>query len=311
MKVCFCGLGSIGKRHLLNLSRVARELNINLELHALRKTGRALESGLSALIAKQAADESGLDSRYDIAFVTNPTALHFDTIKAMAGRTNHIFIEKPVFDGLARRAEELGLQPDGVYYVAGPMRYSGVIQKLAELAAEEPVYCARAICSSYLPDWRPGADYRQVYSARKALGGGVGIDLIHEWDYLVRLFGFPRKLYSLGGKYSRLEIDSADLAVYIAEYPDKAVELHLDYFGRLPRREIELFTQNGTITGDLMKNTISFTDGRGPIRFQEDDNELFLREMRFFIDKIRSGQSYNNIGHCVKLLSLALGKAAE
>ena len=47
----------------------------------------------------------------------------------------------------------------------------------------------------------PAVDHRTVYSARKALGGGVTIDLIHEWDYLVELFGVPEKLYTFKGTY--------------------------------------------------------------------------------------------------------------
>ena len=58
------------------------------------------------------------------------------------------------------------------------------------------VYSARVLCSSYLPGWRPGVDYRTVYSAHKDMGGGVTIDLIHEWDYLVELFGKPEKMYN-------------------------------------------------------------------------------------------------------------------
>lgn len=308
MKVCFCGLGSIGKRHLLNLCRVCCERNIELEIHAFRQTDTALEERFTSLLSKQITEENKLDSDYDIVFVTNPTVLHFDTIKSMAVRTNNMFIEKPIFDTCERRAEELKFCGKGVYYVAGPLRYSPVIQKLKKIIANETVYCVRAICSSYLPNWRPNVDYRQVYSAKKELGGGAAIDLIHEWDYITCLFGFPQKVYSICGKYSRLQIDSEDLALYIAEYADKAVEIHLDYFGRVARREIEIFTQNGTIRGDLIKNCVSFTDSREPICFTEEGNDVYLREMNFFIDKILSGQSYSNIDRCIKVLNIAQGK---
>lgn len=308
MKVCFCGLGSVGKRHLLNLRRICRERSIGLEIHAYRGTDRVLPDEIAAQLSRQITDAAALDPDYDIVFVTNPTALHYGTIREMCGRTRSMFIEKPVFDGTKLCADKLPLNAQGVYYVAGPLRYSSVIQKLRQEIAVETVYCARAICSSYLPDWRPNADYRQVYSAKKELGGGVAVDLIHEWDYLVSLFGFPQSVYRVSGKYSRLEIDSDDLALYIAAYADKAVEIHLDYFGRVPRREIEFFTQNGTIKGDLIKRSIEFSDCRASVRFVEEENDLYLREMNFFIGQVLSGRSYSNIDHSIRVLKLALGK---
>ncbi len=311
MKVCFCGLGSIGIRHLKNLNLIAHEQNINFEIHALRKTDKVLENKLSALIAKQVISENELDNDYDIVFVTNPTSLHYDTIKTMADKTKHMFIEKPVFDREEYNLKTLNLKENGVYYVAGPLRFSPVIKKLKDIILEENIYCVRVICSSYLPDWRPNVDYRQVYSARKYMGGGVDIDLIHEWDYITYLFGFPQTVFRICGKYSDLEIDSEDLAVYIAEYKDKAVELHLDYFGRAEQRKIEIFTKNATITGDLIKNTIFFTDGRAQIQFDESDNNIYLDEMRFFIDKIKNGIDFNNISHCNAVLKIALGKETE
>lgn len=66
-----------------------------------------------------------------------------------------------------------------------------------------------------------------MYSAHKALGGGVTIDLIHEWDYLVDLFGVPETICNIRGKYSDLEIDSDDLSIYIAQYPTLLAEVHL------------------------------------------------------------------------------------
>ena len=84
------------------------------------------------------------------------------------------------------------------------------------------------------------------------MGGGVTIDLIHEWDYLVELFGKPEKMYNFKGTYSHLEIDSDDLSVYIAQYPTLLCEVHLDYFGREYRRSIELLCKNGTVTAELV-----------------------------------------------------------
>jgi len=305
LKVCFCGLGSIGKRHLRNLIRVAPEFHMPLTIHALRKTGRVLEESISGLITKQITDESGLDRDYDIAFITNPTGMHVETMRTMADRTQHMFIEKPVSDG-RDGAGNLDVRQGGVQYVAGPLRYSPVIQRLREMIGRRRVYSVRAICSSYLPDWRPGLDYRQTYSAKKELGGGVDIDLIHEWDYIVDLFGFPEQVHRICGKYSDLAIDSPDIAIYIAEYENMAAELHLDYFGREVRREIELFTADGTIAGDLIRNTVTYTGER--IHFAEDDNDMYMREMRFFLGRIQEGRAFNNIRHCLAVLDIALGR---
>ncbi|NMB96954.1 MAG: Gfo/Idh/MocA family oxidoreductase [Clostridiaceae bacterium] len=307
-KVCFCGLGSIGKRHFKNLQTIAWEQGIFFETHALRKTDKVLEEEIKGHISRQIFDENQLDNNYDIVFITNPTNLHYDTIRTMADKTKHMFIEKPIFDSKEYRLEALNFNKSGVYYVAGPLRFSSVIQKLRDIIPHEKIYCVRVICSSYLPDWRPNVDYRLVYSASKEKGGGVAIDLIHEWDYITYLFGFPKKVFSICGKYSHLEIDSEDLAVYIAEYNDKVVELHLDYFGREHRREIEIFTKNGTITCDLVKNIISFTDDREQIHFDEAKNEFYLREMRFFIDNILKNNCFNNIQHSYSVLNLALGR---
>ncbi len=44
-------------------------------------------------------------------------------------------------------------------------------------------------------------DYGRVYSAQKAMGGGVTLDLIHEGDYLIDLFGAPEECCNLRGQF--------------------------------------------------------------------------------------------------------------
>jgi predicted dehydrogenase len=304
MKVCFFGLGSIGTRHLKNLCTIAGEKGINLKIHAFRNTKKHLEKGIEDIIETIIYNENKLENDYDIVFIANPSSMHFDTIKLMEGKTKNMFIEKPLCEDSHYDFSSI-LEKPGVYYVACPLRYSNTIQELSKVVNSEKIFCVRVICSSYLPDWRPNTDYREGYSARKDFGGGVRADLIHEWDYITYLFGYPKDVKCIYGKYSDLEIDSEDVAIYIARYEDKVVELHLDYFGRVPKRSIELFTQKGTIVCDMINNTISYSDKSESISFDMDRNSVYIREMEFFIENVMQKTNFNNILHSKKIIDLA------
>lgn len=308
----FIGLGSIGTRHLNNLTALAAQRGLDLRADALRSDpARPLRPGVAERLHAQfqSLTDAAALPRYDLAFITNPTSLHADALRLVAGRASALFIEKPIFD--RTDVDLAALLPAGQKaYVAAPMRWCGAMLALKkQLPALRP-YCARVICSSYLPDWRPGVDYRTVYSAHKALGGGVTIDLIHEWDYLVELFGVPQKLYALRGQYSDLEIDSDDLSVYIAQYPTLLAEVHLDYFGRGYRRAIELFCRDGSAVADFGAGTLTLPDGSVE-HCEEDVNARYLREMAYFLDYAAAkgtAPSCNPPDMALDVLRLTLGE---
>ena len=307
----FVGLGSIGTRHLKNLANLCADRGWAMQADALRSDlSRPLRDGVAELLHAQYTDMADAPAHYDLVFITNPTSLHADALTQVKGRGEALFIEKPIFS-----AEQTGLAlanylPTGQKaYVAAPMRWCGVMLALKDRLPALHPYCARVICSSYLPDWRPGVDYRTVYSAHKALGGGVTIDLIHEWDYLVELFGVPEKLYNFKGTYSDLEIDSDDLSVYIAKYPTLLAEVHLDYFGRGYRRSIELFCHDGSYLADFGAGTLTLPDGTVQ-HYEEDVNRRYEREMEYFVDYALtgSGESCNPPALALKVLKLTLGE---
>lgn len=249
LKIGIVGLGSIGTRHLRNLTTVLDERNINYEMDAIRSnTGKPVSSEIATLIKWNVSLEKAVKENYDILFITNPTSMHFNTLQKFSKNAKAFFVEKPVFDTWDVDLDDLQLEKDKVVYVACPLRYTAVIDYLKKNIDIKDIFSARIISSSYLPEWRPGVDYRQTYSAKKELGGGVSIDLIHEWDYLYYLFGEPDEVCSFKGKYSDLEINSDDLAVSMARYSDKIAEIHLDYFGRSPIREIQLFTADDILS---------------------------------------------------------------
>ena len=310
LKVCFVGIGSIAKRHIINLKRICAEDGINLIVDAISRSGRRREEPVFELIRSVYANENELEDIYDIFFITNPTEYHIDTLKRVTPYGKNFFIEKPI-SSLKQidSAEEYRLKENAVYYVACPLRYNAVIQYIKDNISPNEVISVRSISSSYLPDWRPGQDYRNTYSAHKNLGGGVSIDLIHEWDYLTFIFGLPDKLKYLLGKKSDLEIDSEDYAIYIAEYKDKIVELHLDYFGRKTIREVTLITKNDTIVGDIENNRITFMKSGKIIDFHEERDDYQIRELRHFLNMIQgNAKQDSDIGHAIQVLKLTQGR---
>ena len=117
----------------------------------------------------------------------------------------------------------------------------------------------------------------------------------------------PQEVKHYAGKFSDLEIDSDDLGVYLLKYPEKLIEIHLDYFGRKARREIELYCKDYTIVGDLINNTIIY-------RYSDHIEELPLKEDNDFVDEIKaflamtegSRINDNDIEHANEVLKLAL-----
>lgn len=308
-KICFIGLGSIAKRHILNIYEISKERGTDVEFDVIRHDKTVpCDKSISKLIKNIYSVNDDIPDDYDIIFITNPTKKHYETLKKYNRNAKSFFIEKPVFDTPNINYEDLNLVPEKVYYVACPLRYKKAIKYIKENIDIKDVLSIRCISSSYLPDWRPGIDYRKTYSAVKELGGGVAIDLIHEWDYLHYICGRPENIFSIFSKTSDLEIDTEDIAVYIAKYPSFLVELHLDYFGRSTRREIELFTKEDTITCDLIKNEIRWMKSGRVISFEEERDDFQKEEMRAFFDMITNEkENINSIEFAIETLKLTGG----
>ncbi|MCI9082431.1 MAG: Gfo/Idh/MocA family oxidoreductase [Lachnospiraceae bacterium] len=309
MKICIVGLGSIGQRHAWNINKVLSRHEMPFTIDALRVQGRKLDNRLEDLLSTVYHSYEELPGGYDVIFITNPTAFHYEAVSNLLQKTQHMFIEKPVFDGY-RDIGSLKLRTDGIYYVACPLRHKKAVRHVKDLVGQgEHFYSVRAISSSYLPGWRKGADYRKSYSAKKELGGGVELDLIHEWDYLTYLFGLPEKMFKITGHLSGLATDTDDIAVYIAGYQDKTAELHLDYFGAETVRVLELFGDRRKYTVDLVHNTIhavSLQDGEETwTDFGEDD--CYLSEMEYFFRSVwQEEKSFNEIGRANTLVKFIM-----
>lgn len=282
-KIAFCGLGSIGKRHLQNTIHFLRGRGDTYQIDAIRSgNGGALPAELEAELTAQYGEQEQIPDDYDVIFITNPTSRHIESIRRWQDCTRSFFVEKPAADRIAEPDEIL--HKEMICYVACPLRYTKVLQYIKNHTPYRQAYSVRAICSTYLPDWHPDEDYRKSYSAKKALGGGVAIDLIHEWDYLVWLFGKPREVKAICNKISALEIDSEDVALYLGRSDSTTYELHLDYFGREEIRMLEMFLPDDTIRADLHSGRIHFAKDDRTVVLSEDRDEYQTMEIEHFFD---------------------------
>ena len=308
LKVLFTAVGSIGTRHLGNLAALCAEREIELTADVMRQTERALPEELAKLIRCQYRSFDEVTESYDAAFITNETARHFSSIQRLRGQCRHMFIEKPIFEDIHHSLDDIRPEKGSVYYVAAPIRFSNYFRLLQREVQAQPVYAARVIFSSYMPNWQKGRDYRRSFRTKASLGGGVDIDSLHEIDYITALFGVPQKVSRHAGHFSHLEMDACDIADYIFEYEDKLVQLQIDYFGRANNRRTELFCKDEVIVCDfnrkeLLRQCAGTSEAFGP------DDRFYPDEMAYFLDLISDPAHTVNINPIDKAFqTLALAK---
>ena len=303
MKVLIIGLGSIALKHI----KALQELYPSVVIYALRRKGEPSKE-IKGVIEVFDISEIKVDT-LSFILISNPTAVHYETIKEVMVYKKPLFIEKPLFETLSNEANDLVMEIErqGIpTYVACNLRFLESIAKIRELLVGKRVNEVNVYCGSYLPDWRPNIDFRKVYSANKEMGGGVHIDLIHELDYVYWLFGAPIHTQSFFSNKSSLNITAYDYANYLWEYDDFSVSVVLNYYRRDSKRTLEILTDEGTYLVDLLKNNISYND---ELVFQSSQLSLetYTAQMQFFVEEILNKQTkFNTFVEGYKVLKLCL-----
>ncbi len=162
-------------------------------------------------------------------------------------------------------------------------------------------------CGSYLPDWRPNRNFREIYSANKEMGGGVHLDLIHEIDYCVWLFGEPINHNSIKSSKSSLAISAIDYAHYNFEYLEFYANITLNYYRKNPKRVIEILFEDETWYVDLLNSTIK--NDRDEIVFKTDFDimDTYIEQLKYFINHIKhSKPMMNDFNEALKILQITL-----
>ena len=301
MKVLIVGLGSIARKHIAALRRLVPDVDIT----ALRST----DHGASLPGVRDIRSLESLDGRPDFAIISNPTARHADAIRDLLPLGVPLFIEKPLFAELGHEALLDGIRSRGILtYVACNMRFTDTLQFLHDHAGALRVNEVNVYCGSYLPQWRPGTDWRACYSAHPELGGGVHLDLIHELDYIHWIFGDPQAVSKTLRHASTLGIEAADYAHYCLEYRDFCISVTLNYFRRDYKRTVEIVADEGTWTADLAAGRVTDAEDRVLFESSQEKDDDYLEQMRYFLSLLRQGAHapFNDVFEAYDVLKLCL-----
>ena len=192
-KIAIVGFGSIGKRHFSVLKKLYPDLEIVLVRSSKSKNGRQEEEADAVVYSIKDALDLGIQA----AIIASPATFHSIQAHEFAENGVHLLIEKPLsfqLDGLEELGEIIS-EKKIVCHVGYVLRYDPNLLALKNFIESNNIGNILNIkiqSSSYLPDWRPGQDYKTSVSAQKQLGGGVLLELSHELDYSW-LFSNPKK----------------------------------------------------------------------------------------------------------------------
>ncbi len=246
-KILIIGEGSGGKNHFKALRLI--EKKIVIKLIPSRKFIKIPKKNYANLI--------NYDPDYII--ICSPSSFHYKFILLIEKLYNNkiVLVEKPLFN----KKQDISKIKKNKYFVGYNLRHHPVLKFIKDYVRKKNIFFVRSDCFTYLPDWR-NIDYKKTVSAQKKLGGGVLLELSHEIDYLNWIFGNLKILYSFNKKVSNLKIDCDDiLCLNATNKKNIFINLNLNFFSKIEKREIIINGKNFSIYGDIKNNTITLIEG--------------------------------------------------
>tara|TARA_B100000925_G_scaffold290923_1_gene277376 strand:- start:1632 stop:2663 length:1032 start_codon:yes stop_codon:yes gene_type:complete len=335
MNILIIGLGSIGQRHLRNLKLIESKSNF-YAIRTNRKKSAPLLNNFNQVLKgdiKKKYSLSYFNSIYEIcknnikidcAFVCTPSSKHISQVIELLKYNIHCFVEKPLgssskqlsaLENLLKKKKKL------ITMMGYQLRFNPIMQYLNEVIKKKSpigkLYYANIHHGENIKDFHPYEDYRISYAANKKLGGGVILSQIHEIDYFLHLFS-NYKIKSAtfnSSKISDLNIDVEDIfsSNFVLQKNNNKMfcNINLNYFERPKKRKFYLIGSGGTLVACFNTQKIYiFKNGKRRIlKFNFRRNDIFIKEIKFFISKVKSKKLISkdlNIFNGIKTLRFAL-----
>lgn len=310
MGILIIGLGSIGKRHLMNC------LTLGYNRIIVVSSKPVLPEPFNSIPVEGSLQDAFNKHDIDAAFICSPTAFHADhLLQLLRHKVPMIYVEKPVSHTSDQLDEIIALAatyPSRIV-VGYDLHFDPGFQHTRQLLQHYTagnILSVQAFVGQHLSQWRPAEDYRQGMSAKRSMGGGVLLDLVHELDYMITLAGdicaVCCNLAYGGGLDIETEV-SADMLLSFAN--GVSGTLHLDYLQPQLKRFLVVTCTQGTITWNLAERYVECVrNGKSPEVFsyaQAERNDRFVEIVQRFLSG-KNDDRFVGLTQSIKSLEVVL-----
>ena len=313
------GYGSIGKRHIKNLSTIK---NMKIVVNTKRNRDEFLKN-INCI--SYSSLELCIKEKPDFAIICNETVYHVGTAIKLAKAGIHIFIEKPISNSLKnmKTLQKISDKNKIITHVGSVLHFHPCIKKIKTIIQKKElgrILSVNVENGSYLPDWHPGEDYRKSYASKNELGGGVILTCIHEIDYLCWFFDKINETVSYTKKVSDLDLSVDDISSTLFLFKNNIIgQVHLDYFQIPNSRTCKIIGTKGTLICDLELNFVKIFNVKSKkwktkLKLKKyDKNLMYKSELIHFTKCVKNNlKDYNDIkqGEYVLKIALSVKKSA-
>ena len=234
------GAGSIGIRH----RRVLESLGSKVVTVSRRSAAGDFDSLAQAVIASEPT----------YVVLATETERHLESLEDLAATdyAGRVLLEKPILDrpGLI---PELPFESVSIGY---HLRFHPAVQALRTALSGHRILSAQLRYGQFLPDWRPGRDYRTTVTAGP--GGGVLLELSHELDLVNWLLGPSTAICGLTSNTHTFDMEREDLAVGLLGLADGGIiSFELNCLDRVQNRTMKVTTAESLFELDLIAGSLT------------------------------------------------------
>ena len=288
------GLGSIGKRHAMNLISLGHSVSV---LHH-RSIMPSSEIDIKAIYnsVREAFQET-----YDGVIVCTPTSLHLEYLKYSLQQNVPVLLEKPISHNFEQIEVLRKLIQDKQYQVmmGFNFRYHPQVQRIREMLRKkilgQLLYANIWWCDD-LRTWYPQDRYLVNYASNSHLGGGALLTICHEIDLALWLFGEPLWVDAFIDNLTLPMKGVDDYFKGTIQFQDRPFcQIQQDFITKLPDRGMRITGETGSLKWDYFKGTLTWKlDG---CELEEEDlgpitpslkNQTYIDEIQNFIDFIEN-----------------------